>query len=310
MNTFSETTITFFIKSFMSANESRSYRLFLILLYISGAAVFFYYLFTGWSYYMADLMQRPHMEVHRLLKPGGIWGHGLGMVGSLLMVLLLLYSVRKRFSLFRNLGSIGRWLDIHILFGIMGPLLVILHTSFKLNGIVAISFWSMIAVALSGVLGRYIYAQIPRGIQGNELSLQEVEKLDQQLTRTLTEKFKLDEYQIKRLQHIGIKKIDSSDSLLRIFFSILIADVLFTFRRPFMRRQLRRIVNISGKALKQVQDLARQKAALQRRVILWQKIHHIFHNWHIIHKPFAVTMYLIMLIHVVISVFLGYKWVF
>ena len=234
----------------------------------------------------------------------------LGMVGSFMMILLLLYSVRKRFTMFRSAGPIGRLLDIHILLGIMGPLFVILHSTFKLNGIVSISFWSMIAVALSGVLGRYIYAQIPRGIQGNELSLQEVENMDKELSLTLTEKFRLDEYQIKRLQAIGMQSDQVNRSLMRILTSLLIGDVFFIFRRPFLRRRIRKIVKLSGKELRQVRKLSRQRVVLQRRVILWQKIHHIFHNWHIIHKPFAIIMYLIMVVHATIAILLGYRWIF
>ena len=168
----------------------------------------------------------------------------------------------------------------------------------------------MIAVALSGVLGRYIYAQIPRGIQGNELSLQEVEGMDRQLTRILTEKFKLDDYQIRRLQSIGMQKDVSNRNLISILTAIFFEDLLFTLRKPFLRRSIKHVVKLSGKELKQVQNLSHQKVVLHRRVILWQKIHHIFHNWHIIHKPFAIIMYLIMVIHVIISILLGYRWLF
>jgi hypothetical protein len=250
------------------------------------------------------------MDVHANLKPGGIRGHGLGMIGSFMMILLLLYSVRKRRRIFHSAWPIKRWLDLHILMGIMGPLYIILHSSFKLNGIVSISFWSMIAVALSGVLGRYIYAQIPRGIQGNELSLQEVENLDQDLGRTLTEKFNLDAYQIRRLQTLGMHKDYEGRSLVRILIGIFIDDLLFMLRRPFLRRQIKYVVKLSGRELKQVQKMSRQKSVLKRRLVLWQKIHHIFHYWHIIHKPFAIIMYLIMLIHVAITILMGYRWLF
>jgi len=294
----------------MPARESRIFRTFLIFLYLIFSAIFIYYLYDGWSYYTTDLIERPRIDAHMNLKPGGLRGHGLGMIGTFMMLLLLLYSLRKRTTIFRGVWPINRWLDIHILMGIMGPLLVILHSSFKLNGVVSISFWSMIAVAFSGVLGRYIYAQIPRGIQGNELSLQEVEAMDRELNHTLVEKFKLDEYQIKRLQMIGMRRRETEQSLLRILVAIFFNDLLFFVRRPFLRRRIKRIVKLSGMELKQVQKISRQKVVLNRRLVLWQKIHHIFHNWHIIHKPFAIIMYLIMVIHVTITVLLGYHWLF
>ncbi len=294
----------------MPARESKSFRTILILLYLICAVIFIYYFYDGWSYYQADLVERPRMDAHINLKPGGLRGHGLGMIGSFMMILLLLYSIRKRSKIFRGMWSIGRWLDLHILMGIMGPLFIVLHSSFKLNGIVSISFWSMVAVALSGVLGRYIYAQIPRGIQGNELSLQEVEAMDQELNHMLVEKFKLDEYQIKRLQTISMQKAESRQSLIRVLTAILVDDLFFVFRRPFLRMRIRKIVKLTGRQLKHVQKLSRQKVVLHRRLILWQKIHHIFHNWHIIHKPFAIIMYLIMVIHVTLTILLGYRWLF
>ncbi len=294
----------------MPARERRSFQLILIVLYLIGMSVFIYYFIDGWSYYTSGLLDRPRMDVHTNLKPGGIRGHGLGMIGSFMMILLLLYSVRKRRSIFRGVWPIKRWLDLHILMGIMGPLYIILHSSFKLNGIVSISFWSMIAVALSGVLGRYIYAQIPRGIQGNELSLQEIETLDQELGRTLAEKFKLDEYQIRRLQTLGMQRNYENRSLFRVLIAIFFDDLLFLLRRPFLRRQVKYVVKLSGSDLRQVQKLSRQKFILKRRQVLWQKIHHIFHYWHIIHKPFAIIMYLIMFVHVAITILMGYRWLF
>ena len=294
----------------MPANISRAFRSILILLYAIFFALIIYYLVDGWSYYSAPLTDRPRLDAHINLKPGGIRGHGLGMIGTFMMLLLLLYSLRKRFSVFRNLGAISRWLDLHIFMGIMGPLLIILHSSFKLNGIVSISFWSMIAVALSGVLGRYIYAQIPRGIRGNELGLQEVEGIDQQLSETLIKRFKLDDYQIKRLQSLSMKRVSEKRSLLRILLTILTQDMFYFLQRPFQRYRIKKIVRLSGKELKHVQDLAHQKVVLKRRLELWQRIHHIFHNWHIIHKPFAVIMYLIMVVHVALTIMLGYRWLF
>ncbi|TFG97071.1 MAG: hypothetical protein E4H13_11430 [Calditrichales bacterium] len=294
----------------MPAKKLSGFRFSLILLYLIFSAILVYYIYDGWSYYLADLTARPRMDSHLNLKPGGMRGHGLGMVGSFMMLLLLLYSLRKRTNMLKWLGSVPSWLEFHIFLGIMGPLLVILHSSFKLNGIVSLSFWSMIAVALSGVLGRYIYAQIPRGIQGNELSLQEVETMNQQLNRILREKFSLDDYQLKRLQSIGMQWDESKQSLTRVLMAILLDDFLFIIKRPFLRRRIKKIVRMSGRDLKEIQMLSRQKVVLQRRLTLWQRIHKIFHNWHIIHKPFAVIMYLIMIVHVTIAILFGYRWIF
>ncbi|MFQ5560136.1 MAG: hypothetical protein ACE5FU_06080, partial [Nitrospinota bacterium] len=91
----------------------------------------------------------------------GIW-HSIGWAGSTSMIVMLLYSVRKRFRVFHTFGNLYTWLNIHIFLGVVGPVLVTFHTTFKLGGLVSVSFWCMILVAASGFLGRYIFLKIPR----------------------------------------------------------------------------------------------------------------------------------------------------
>ena len=91
------------------------------------------------------------------------------------MLLLLLYSVRKRFHFARKWGNLNVWLSAHIFLGFAGPVLVLFHTVFKFSGIVAIAFWSMVLVVASGVVGKFIFALIPRSLSGMELNRIEME---------------------------------------------------------------------------------------------------------------------------------------
>ncbi len=136
-------------------------------------------LYLGLSYYTTSLEERFYHPLHALLKPSGIWGHGIGIAGTLFMILgVLLYMIRKRMRSLSRLGYLKHWLEFHIFLCTLGPILVLFHTSFKFGGLVAISFWSMVAVFISGVIGRFIYIQIPRSIEGRELSLSEVRELN------------------------------------------------------------------------------------------------------------------------------------
>ena len=109
------------------------------------------------------------------LKPSGIVGHGIGIFGSLFMVVgVISYMARKRYRFMSRMGILKYWLEFHIFLCTLGPVLVLFHTAFKFGGLVAVSFWSMVAVFLSGIAGRFIYLQIPRSIEGRELSLNEV----------------------------------------------------------------------------------------------------------------------------------------
>ena len=268
------------------------------------AAVVVVALFAGGlPYYLSPLSSRPRHELYWILKPGGERGHLLGIVGSLMMIAMLSYSLRKRWSSLHRLGSLSKWLDVHIFFGIWGPLLVILHSSFKVNGLVAVSFWSMVAVALSGVFGRFLYVQIPRAQDGDELSANEAKELDDQLSRMLIEDYGLDSEALDEVNDLAERGIDLGASL-PVLFALTVLDPLV------LRRRLRpawRSFHTDDPALRRrfVQTVMR-KAALRRRMLLWDRVRELFHYWHVLHKPFAVLMYLFMVVHVAVAVATGY----
>src|SRR5260370_38340092 len=95
------------------------------------------------------------------------------MFGVLLFLFIYLYPLRKKWAWLGRQGSSQRWLDFHVLLGLIAPVVITFHSSFKFSGIAGIAYWIMVLVALSGVVGRYIYAQIPRSLNLAELSLQE-----------------------------------------------------------------------------------------------------------------------------------------
>ncbi len=285
------------------------FRILKILLYSVALSIIGYILFTHWDYYTMAYGLRPRSVDYKLLKPGGLLGHGLGIIGSGMMILLLLYSLRKRTRLFGRHGAIGRWLDIHIFFGTIGPLLVVLHSTFKLNGIVSVSFWSMLMVAISGFIGRYLYVQIPRTIKGQEITLRETEEKNRRLITQMHDEYGLDEPEVKKLE-AAIALKNPGRNMWLIIFSMLFADIMRPLRLIGIRRQLKRRLNIPGSKAKKLIALITEKTLMDRRIHQWKKVHQLFHYWHVFHKPFAVIMYVIMLVHVGVAVWLGYTWVF
>lgn len=290
--------------------KKRPFRIFLLTLYLFSSVVYLYLIKNGWSYYTTPMLQRPHHEAYRIFKAGGIQGHAYGIIGSAMILIMLLYSARKRISRFAGLGSISKWLDMHIYFGIFGPLLVILHSTLKIEGLVAVSFYSMLAVALSGILGRYLYLQIPRNIYGHELSLQEIDETDRQLTNDLVFKFGFDQDMIGKLEYKidGEKLLDKN--VIMFFLGLLVDDfkrrlLLWKFRREFVAKQ-----HLPLRQLKIMMSLTREKTMLERRVLMLNKVQQLFHYWHVIHKPFAIIMIIIMFVHIVVAVTFGYSWVF
>lgn len=154
-----------------------AHRLYIGSMVVTGAGVLLWLLNLGHSYYDLPLEERFFHPDHEQLKPSGFIGHGLGILGTLMMLFgVAMYMIRKRWKRIRRWGLLKHWLEFHIFLCTVGPMLVVFHTSFKFGGLVAISFWSMVAVFLSGIIGRYIYIQIPRRFDGTELSIDEVDK--------------------------------------------------------------------------------------------------------------------------------------
>ncbi len=142
------------------------HRIYIILFFVVGIAVTLLLGVNGYQYYNAPIEERVFLAQHAALKPSGLWGHGFGIIGSLMMIFgVAIYMIRKRTKLM-NFGFLKHWLEFHIFLCTVGPILVLYHTAFKFGGIVAVSFWSMVAVVLSGVVGRFLYVQIPHTIQG------------------------------------------------------------------------------------------------------------------------------------------------
>jgi len=294
----------------MSDSGNRRRRLLLSALYVVSLALLCWFAADGYSYYSTAYSERPHHQDYRQLRPAGTTGLLYGYAGSAMMILMLIYSIRKRTRLLGRAIPLQSMLMFHIFLGIMGPLLIVLHTSFKVQGLVAVSFWSMVAVAVSGFFGRYLYLQIPRNIQGSELTLQELERLNTELTDQLRKRFQFDDTAAAKLDRVTSKFAASyRGGPLQAVLLLLLGDLFrFHIRRRFIR-DVMRAVPLPGRELREFTRLAFTRALLQRRVALLEKVQRIFHYWHVIHKPFAIIMYVIMLIHVGVAVWTGYGWV-
>jgi hypothetical protein len=286
------------------------HRISLLILYTITCIFTIYLILAGGAYFGTDIANRPHHALHNDWKPSGVIGHGLGIVGSLLMLILLLYSVRKRYAFMQGWGNIRYWLNYHIWMGITGPILVVFHTAFKFGGIVSVSFWSMVAVALSGVLGRYIYVQIPRTLGGQELSDAELESMDKQLLQSMGSIKGVTEETLRSIEGLsGTGNGQRRDSYATVLVWLK-NDLLLPQQLSHLNKTLRVQGNIAPDQIRVLMGLVKQRARLRRRISFLSTARNLLHHWHIIHKPFAVVMLLIMLVHVAVTLLFGYKWIF
>jgi len=262
----------------------------------------------GFQYYNVSLQERFFHPDHINLKPSGLLGHGMGIIGSVFMILgVSLYMIRKRYRLFSRIGILKHWLEFHIFLCTLGPILVLFHTAFKFGGIVAISFWSMVAVFLSGIIGRFIYIQIPRTIEGRELSLSEVRNMKGDISQKLNDSFSLDERSLNVIADSIKAKTDlSQGNSFSRFIKKYIDD-----RRSIQKVKTTLKSNKLPKSQRtEILDLVKNEISLNRRIERLQVMQNLFKYWHVAHLPFALVMLVIMVIHVAVTIVFGYKWIF
>lgn len=236
--------------------------------------------YYGLSFYSQPILERPFDANYELLKPSGVIGHGYGIAGTLLILSgITIYTLRKRWKFLANLGRLKYWLEFHIFLCTWGTILVIYHTTFKFGGIISVGFWSLILVWLSGLVGRFIYLQIPRTLEGREYSQQELDNERESINIELQNKYGIN------ISQLGGGRVSS----LRI--------------RLLSQR-------ISKKEAWAVRKLILKERILNRKMKDLTKMHKLFNAWHYIHLPFSSIMLVIMIIHVCVTLFFGYKWIF
>ncbi len=279
---------------------------FLIILYAATLITIGYFLILGLDYYRTDYIDRPHHEDYRAFRPAGNLGIVFGYVGSIMMILMLTYSLRKRTKLLGKGVSLRTWLQLNIYLGVCGPLFSILHSSFKVQGLIAVAFWSMIAVALSGYVGRYLYQLIPRNQEGDELTMAEIDKQMQLTTQILRERYGLAPEQLAQLETLAKRMISTEGSFVKLLVGAIIADLTRPMLARRLMKEMKRSFSSVDRGLKGLVRLALERASLARRIEMLDRTREVFHYWHVIHKPFAIIMYLIMGVHIGIAVWTGF----
>jgi hypothetical protein len=287
---------------------TKAHKIYIFTLVSVVVAVLAYLIQRGISFYRVPIEERFFHPDYANLKPSGPWGHGFGIFGSLFMIIgVSIYMLRKRMRILSRLGILKHWLEFHIFLCTLGPILVLFHTSFKFGGIVAVSFWSMVAVFLSGIVGRFIYIQIPRSIEGRELTLNEVREMKINLGEILSTSFRLDEWSYNMILESARKKTGLQDGSQFWYYTK-------SFFQDFTDiRKIKKIIkknNLNRTEKKQVLMLVRNEISLNRKIDRLLFMQSLFKYWHVAHLPFAIIMLIVMIIHVTVTIVFGYRWIF
>jgi hypothetical protein len=200
--------------------------------------------------------------------------------------------------------------------GLTAPFIIAFHSTLKFKGIAGMAFWIMFAVSVSGVVGRYLYAQIPRKVSTAELSMKELQELQDSLSRELSAQRLLPEADVRALLRMPDKNRVARLPIVVALVYMLMLDIVRYFRVARLRRNAlsfgQSVGSLAGflptnhRELERAIHAAADEAALLKRVLFLSRSQKVFHLWHVIHKPFSYAFAVLALLHITLQFVLGY----
>lgn len=246
-----------------------------------------------------------------LLKSGTGLGYYMGIIGAVMMLLMLLYPIRKHMRWAQNWGPLRYWFMLHMMFGICGPILVLFHSAFHVKSMNAgVSLFSMLLVASSGIIGRFIYTRIHHGLYGVKSDMRElqqaVEANQEKVNSVLMEAPGIRE-SLKQFRHLAIAQEGTTFTRAWRFMTLgwqrrkLLAHCKVEFRRVVVY-----LAKTQGWDSNQ-QDHHWQVACAQvsdylnavQQAAQYAVYERLFRLWHILHTPFVWLLGISAIVHVV-----------
>ena len=251
-------------------------------------------------------------------KPGAGLGYYLGLVGGVMMLLMLLYPVRKHLKFTRSWGPLRYWFMLHMIFGIGGPVLILFHSTFHVRSLNAgVAMYSMLLVVASGIIGRFIYKRIHHGLYGRKSNLDELQQaVDVNLNRVskvnavLMEATGIGE----KLKNFRIAAIDKKRALpVRAWRFIALG-----WQRRRLAAMCRRELKLAVAHLAKSQDWDRQQQQHYQEVVQdaeeylravqqaaqFSSYERLFRLWHVLHSPFVWLLGVSGIVHVIATNFM------
>ncbi|RME01080.1 MAG: hypothetical protein D6812_08665, partial [Deltaproteobacteria bacterium] len=202
--------------------ENAPSRLFPLLLLLLGVAVTGALLWVGRDFYFATPMTRQANPALRVFEPSGMWGRTLGILSLLCMVTNFLYFIRKEFAFMKNRGNIRTWMHIHVFSGLMSGVFVLFHASLLLRNAFGLLLYLSIGIVIAtGLIGRYIYAFVPRDPRGRPLTRLSLQSLVERMEREYRDLFR-GLQAITPIERIFEEEHDLAPSLPGLFYRLVI----------------------------------------------------------------------------------------
>jgi len=238
-------------------------------------------------------------------------GYWIGVLGGSMMLLLFGYPLRKRWAFMARFGTARLWFVVHMVLGVLGPVIVLAHSSFRIGSLNAgVALVSMLVVALSGVVGRFVYLHVHRGLGGERETLQGLQAqlglIDDTAAGGLAFAPEAQAAMRDLHRHVGQPGDRWSQHLHRLTVLPLQLRARRRAIRAEVRRQTRRLAEAEGwstealrRRTRKAVGLVDEHVAAVQRAAQFAAYTRLFSFWHVLHVPFVVMMVLCAVVHVV-----------
>lgn len=241
----------------------------------------------------------PTLAAFQVTESGFTAGNELsvwcGYVGTVLMAIAAIYPMWRRMSGFRAIASNKVWFEFHLMTGTVGPLFIVLHSAFKLDNWVASAFWSMIIVAISGAVGRYLYTQMPELLNGRALEEVDHRKAFSNFRLKYPQAVKTAEDEIARHRRRA-HDVSQNAGLWRSLLWIMGEDLKRPSRKFFRKIALRE--QAPRRVAKELGARTARLILIERRQVLLPRAQLVLHSWKKVHVPFTVILTVLSAVHI------------
>jgi len=244
-------------------------------------------------------------------KSGSLLGYNLGLAGGVGLLFILLYPLRKRTRFLHALGPTKSWFAMHMTCGVLAPFLILLHSKFHIGSVNAgVALISMLLVAASGFVGRFIYVRIHHGLYGTRMSLAELQAQVGFNSGEVRSKLSFAPRVEEWLREYEATAVERPKNMVHGMWRFLTLGLRARWVRRRCTQEFARAYRMHARAVKwdaaqQQRHLAGGKALIAsfvagaQRVAQFSRYERLFSLWHALHVPLIWMMVFSAIAHVI-----------
>jgi hypothetical protein len=245
--------------------------------------------------------------MHSKFKPSGSLGHALGFIGTILMLFCyLLYFLRKRLECLEFLGPLSFWLEIHIFLGILGPVLIFFHSAYVLTGFIGFTFWLIVLIIISGIFGRLFFGYCFWGISK---IYEPMHLVDLFIEKDLKEDTAFSPI-VRRIMDLRPPGFPCTSGLIETVkqWKLIkretgnLLDLISDKYDDIHYKEYNELHKRGDELIKRLREI--------RYISILDLYLSVLNKWEFIHKVSSYVLFFIAFLHIIVTVYWGYRWVF